>query len=346
MKLNVPDSEICRQAIPALRGYAYQLYRSLEAWLSLNESQSLLLEVAEDFAVLTDEVVQATQVKDTVRSGSVTLRTQSIKAAIDSLWKYQAANPNKDVRLMFLTTSTIGKERGFKFPGGTPGLLYWRAAARHGAEVRILSSFLATLELSDDLCQFLHAATDSEVQQRLLRRIHWECGAAALDQVDKQLRERLVYLSEDTQWFEPSDAGRVRDALFAHLFSAIVGDVHRELTRADLMTVVEKATSIRLSFSQLRQSTIFSVPQFGSVSDTSISAPSPLLVNAADIPGPSPATERKELIRRLTDKLKSTGILWLYGSSGKGKTDISLRVARLSGRSWYLLALRDCSTLR
>ena len=32
------------------------------------------------------------------------------------------------------------------------------------------------------------------------------------------------------------------------------------------------------------------------------------------------------------------------GSSGKGKTDISLRVARLSGRSWYLLALRGCDS--
>ena len=95
MKVNVPDSEICRQAIPALRGYAYQLYRSLEAWLSLDEYQSLLLEVAEDFAVLTDKVVQATQVKDTVRSGSVTLRTQAIKAAIDSFMEISSSEPEQ-----------------------------------------------------------------------------------------------------------------------------------------------------------------------------------------------------------------------------------------------------------
>ena len=296
MKINVPDSEICRQAIPALRGYAYQLYRSLEAWLSLNELQSLLLEVAEDFAVLTEKVVQATQVKDTVRSRSVTLKTQAIKAAIDSLWKYQAANPNKDVRLMFLTTSTIGKERGVKFPGGKPGLRYWREAARHGAEVRVLSSFLTSLQLSEDLLQFLHTATNSEIQERLLRRIQWECGSPALDQVEKQLEDRLVYLGQDTQRFEPSDAIRVRDALFAHLLRAIVGDVHRELTKADLLAVVEEATSIRLSFSQLRQGAISLVGQIGSVSDTLIAAPSPLLLKAADIPGPSPATERKELI--------------------------------------------------
>ena len=185
---------------------------------------------------------------------------------------------------MFLTTSTIGKERGFKFPGGTPGLQYWRTAARHGAEVRTLSSFLTSLDLSEDLRKFLLAATDSEVQERLLRRIYWECGAAALDQVEKQHTERLVYLGNYTQRFEPSDAIRVRDALFARLFRAIVEDVHRELTRADLMNIVEKATSIRVSFSQLRQRDFFLVPQISSVADASIATPSPLLLNAEDIP--------------------------------------------------------------
>ena len=321
MKVNVPDSQICRQAIPALRGYAYQVYRSVEAWLHLNEYQSLFLEVAEDFAVLTGQVVQATQVKDTAPSGSVTLKTKAIKAAIDSFWQFQAANPNKEVHLVFLTTSTIGKEQGVKFPGGEPGLRYWRAAARHGAEVRILSSFLASLTLSEDLDQFLRTATDSEVQGRLLRRIQWECGEAALDQIEKHLMERLVNLGAVAQSFQPSDAARVRDALLVHLYRTILGDVNRELTRADLLKVVEAATTIRMPLSQLRKQELFSMEQIGSRSDTSVVAPTPELINAAEIPGPSPAAERKELIERLAAKLTSKGVLWLHGSSGKGKTD-------------------------
>ena len=205
MKVNIPNSQICRQAIPALRGYMYQVYRSLEAWLSLNNTHSLLLEVAEDFAVLANQALKATQVKDTASSGSVTLRTEAIKAAINFFWQFQAANPSKEVRLVFLTTSSIGREQGVKFPEGEPGLGYWRVASRHGADVRILSSFLASLKISEDLEQFLRTATDSEIQDRLLRRIQWECGAAALDQVDKQVRDRLVYIGEDTQSFEPSD---------------------------------------------------------------------------------------------------------------------------------------------
>ena len=320
----------------------YQVYRSLEAWLSLSNSQSLLLEVAEDFAVLANQSLKATQVKNTAPSKSVTLRTKAIKTAIDSFWQFQAANPDKEVRLVFLTTSTIGKEQGFEFPGGEPGLSYWRVAARHGAEVRILSSFLASLEFSEDLKQFLRTATDSEVQGRLLRRIQWECGAAELDQVDRQVRERLVYIGEANQSFEPSDASRVRDALLAHLFRKIVGDVNRELTRADLMKVVAEATSISIPFAQLRKHGMFPVEKLGSGFDTSFATPAPLLIDTAAIPGPSPAAERKELIAGLTAKLRSKGVLWLHGSSGKGKTYTSLRVAALSGGSWYLLGLRGC----
>ena len=342
MKINIPNSQICRQAIPALRGYMYQVYRSLDAWLRLSNNQSLLLEVAEDFAVLAEQSLTATQVKDTAPSTSVTLRTKAIRVAIDSFWQFQAANPSKEVRLVFLTTSIIGKEQGVEFPEGEPGLSYWRVAARHGAEVRILSSFLASLEFSEDLEQFLHTATDSEIQDRLLRRIQWECGAAALDQVDKQVRERLVYIGEDTQSFEPSDAVRVRDALLVQLFRTIVGEVERELTRADLMKVVEETTSISIPLSQLRKHGVFSLERLGSVSDTSFATPAPVWIDTAAIPGPSPAAERKHLIENLASKLTSKGVLWLHGSSGKGKTDTSLRVAALSGRSWYLLELRAC----
>ena len=343
MKVNVPDSQLCRQAIPALRGYVYQVYRSLEAWLDLNESQSLLLEVAEDFAVLADQVVQATQVKDTAQSGPVTLRTKAIKTAIKSFWEFQSANPTKEVRLVFLTTSAIVKEHGIKFPGDQPGLLYWRTAARHHAEVRILSNFLASLEFPKDLVEFLQTATDPEVQDRLLRRIHWECGAAAMDQVEKSLMDRLIHLGANTESFEPSDAPRVRDALLAQLFRTIVEDEDRVLTRADLMRVVENATTIRVRFSQLRAYGSLSVQNLGSVFPP-FETPTSAWIRAAEIPSPEPSAERKELVSRLTDELTGKGVLWLNGSSGTGKTDTSLRVAAISGGSWYLLGLRGCDS--
>ena len=47
-----PPGERARQAIPALRGYAYQLHQSLAAWIALPKDASLHLEVAEDYATV------------------------------------------------------------------------------------------------------------------------------------------------------------------------------------------------------------------------------------------------------------------------------------------------------
>lgn len=70
--LNVPPEERGRQAANALRGYIYQIYQSLLAWIDLSPSETLYLEVAEDYAVVARDALTAVQVKDTASSGSIT----------------------------------------------------------------------------------------------------------------------------------------------------------------------------------------------------------------------------------------------------------------------------------
>lgn len=50
--LNIPPEELGRQAVDSLRGYIYQIYQSINAWLKIKDDEELLLEVAEDYAVL------------------------------------------------------------------------------------------------------------------------------------------------------------------------------------------------------------------------------------------------------------------------------------------------------
>ena len=83
--LKVPSEELARQAVDALRGYAYQIYQSLFAWIALEPTQELHLEVAEDYAVLAERACSVVQVKD-APSSSVTLNSLSIRKAIQSLW--------------------------------------------------------------------------------------------------------------------------------------------------------------------------------------------------------------------------------------------------------------------
>jgi hypothetical protein len=51
-----------RQAVAALRGYRYQILRSIHEWLTLAEGEILFLEGAEDFDRVSVTHAEATQV--------------------------------------------------------------------------------------------------------------------------------------------------------------------------------------------------------------------------------------------------------------------------------------------
>ena len=54
-----------RQAHNQLRGYLYQIWHSVNAWLGLADNEILYLEGAEDFDIASDDAATAVQVKDT-----------------------------------------------------------------------------------------------------------------------------------------------------------------------------------------------------------------------------------------------------------------------------------------
>ena len=58
-----------RQAHNQFRGFLYQIWHSVNAWLDLADDEILYLEGAEDFDTISDDTATATQVKDTQRSG-------------------------------------------------------------------------------------------------------------------------------------------------------------------------------------------------------------------------------------------------------------------------------------
>jgi hypothetical protein len=52
-----------RQAVPALRGYRYQIPRTVYEWLDLKEGTRLYLDGAEDFDIVSFTTAEATHVK-------------------------------------------------------------------------------------------------------------------------------------------------------------------------------------------------------------------------------------------------------------------------------------------
>src|SRR5438270_5378263 len=121
-----PQGDVARQAVATLRGYAFQLYGSVLAWLELKEVEDLFLEVAEDYAVVARDALKAVQAKETRASGAVTLNTPGVREAINSFVDLSRRNPTRTVSLRYFTTSPIGLEKEVADRiAGMSGLEYW-----------------------------------------------------------------------------------------------------------------------------------------------------------------------------------------------------------------------------
>jgi hypothetical protein len=117
-----PIGDVERQAVTALRGYAYQIASAALAWLDAAENGRIYLEVAEDYATVAQQSLDAIQVKDTAGSGSVTLNTEAVREAVDSFVRLTRDNKNRHVQLRYLTTAPIGVElKVADRPGGWRG---------------------------------------------------------------------------------------------------------------------------------------------------------------------------------------------------------------------------------
>jgi hypothetical protein len=246
-----PKGDPAAQAIASLRGYAYQLYASGLAWLSLSNEDELFLEVAQDYATAVRGALAAVQVKDT--ASTVTINSENSRQALDGFVDLVERNPGRRVTLRFLSTATIGRELKTEHRvGAEPTLLYWNRA-REDAAIAPLRDVLNGLDLTNRVKDFIARRGDEALRDDLVRRIHWDCGAPPLDAIKRQLEERLVvYAAEKLQ--VPSDEARhLSAAVLQRLLEVIVEpDVHkRKLTSADLLSLLGDATRISLARSDV-----------------------------------------------------------------------------------------------
>lgn len=320
--LTIPLEDQASQAVAGLRGYVYQAWVSAIAWTRLRPGETLLLEVADDYATLSAGALDLSQVKDTAASGSVTLRDPGVVAAINRLWRFRQANPGLEVSLAFLTTASPGRERGLPFPGGVPGLVYWRTAARDGTDLGPLRGALAQLPLAEDLKAWLEQADDAALRATLLRPLRFACAEPALPELEVLLEDSLAHLCS-TAGARGADVRSLRNGLLIEVLrTAVLPDAEmRRLDRDQLIArILEAAT-----------------PGFPDLGGGSLSG----VLDPIDGPaGDRNLIGRPEATQALADRLAS-GRGWLYGPSGIGKSALARTLAVGANRPWYSLDLRD-----
>lgn len=320
----IPPEELGRQAVAALRGYAYQVWTSALAWARLQPGEILLLEVADDYGTISSEVLALTQVKDTAASGSVTLANRGVLDAINRLWRFKKANPDLKVSLTYLTTALIGHERSQRFPDGRPGLEYWRVAARDDADTTPLRRALSQSSLDADLVSWVQTTSDDILRAELLRPIRFAAAEPPLAEIETLLSEALAHLCA-TAGARGTDIQKLRNAMVIDVLrTATAADPEaRHLSRADLIA-------------RIRESGLSDLPGLGHAGGLRVLD----RVEATSLG--TPAASRPAAERALALAL-SNGAAWLYGPSGIGKTALSRTLVGGSNRPWFSVDLRDMS---
>ncbi|KQW87353.1 hypothetical protein ASC94_28630 [Massilia sp. Root418] len=247
-----------RQAIASLRGYVYQLYASCLAWLELPPNAELHLEVAEDYAVALSGAVTACQIKD-VTDSTVTINTGDVRDAIDNYFYLVKHNPGRTVRMRFMTTAVVTKE---KDPShricGQATLAFWTEAAAAAqpdqAKLATLHALLVNLPLKADTQAGLNAITPQRLPQALLRNISWDCGQPDLGNIERDAIERLAALGNANGQWLPADAPRLFTVMIWEVIRTVLQTAagKRVLRQAQLQLLLSQASSTPVPTHQLR----------------------------------------------------------------------------------------------
>lgn len=239
-----------REATAAMRGFRYQILRSVQVWLDLRETELLVLEGAEDLDRIGHRETTAEQVKDTVGSGAVTLGSAKVRAAIANFWGHKERNPEVNLCFRYLTTSKIGQEKRSPFGRARAGLKMWmeiRAdpeAKLAETKAAMIGRFLAEQDVHpESLRVFLRTAGARSIIDGLIRPIEWLTAQSDCSAVVRQIEERLVAIGEK-RGLNVEDSKLVIGSLCEAAWKAATNPDRKPLRRADMLTVFDDATRI------------------------------------------------------------------------------------------------------
>ncbi|MBV1930019.1 MAG: hypothetical protein KUG81_10970, partial [Gammaproteobacteria bacterium] len=339
-----PNGDRAREATDALRGYVYQIYQSCLAWIELRDDELLFLEVAEDFSILAAQALEAVQVKATAKN--VTINSSDIVTSIDSFVALQLENPDLQVRVRHLTTSSIGREKlAVDRIGDTPALESWRKLAK-GGDVDSFRKILENSKLATRTKGYIRELDNEKFRGEFLKRIHFDCGALDAQFVERQLRSKLAKLLIDRGGIH-SQVDRCFNSLFMHLLTLATKKTDRVVDRHELEILLEHATKILVSHAQLElqnqlinQALTASLPQTKNIMATGLIKSGPI----DDVPFQAARASRTSQIDNIEASLLQWGVSWIYGAAGVGKTfGARLAAWRFNG-NWATVYLRGLNT--
>ena len=331
-----------RQATNQLRGYLYQIWHSVNAWLDLAENEILYLEGAEDFDKVSGDTATAVQVKDT--GHNITLRSQEVNDAINHYWELRANNPDRRVKFRLLTRSKIGVEQGNPF-GNQPGLHVWSRCSGDKASITKISEFLQDEgKISEEVTDFLKQTEPQQIYEQLIEPITWETDSKEAGSVEQSISEKLIYHG-DRHGISPSDAKKVVDHLLKKALTVATQKENRELTRVRFLEIFADNTRVSVPIQDIRAqqpidlTVVLDNIKTALIGDSSDITIQPQLPIQDTIPPLylDVVVPRTDLLTSIQTKLQSEGIAVIQGGVDNGKTTLAKLTANAIDGDWYWL---------
>jgi hypothetical protein len=340
-----------RQAAAALRGYRYQILRSIHEWLTLAEGEILFLEGAEDFDRVSATHAEATQVKNVASRTKLTLRSAAAVAAIDSCWQLVKSNPGRTLWVNFLTTAATGIEEGAPFGPARPGIQVWEEASRAGGphadvnaeELRVF--LVGEGRVSDDLLQFLGSASASDVRQQLLSHLAWHTNEPSIGDVEAAVLRKLRAVCWERK-VSVAYAEKIRDSLERMTWLTATKAADRALRIEDFFRVFDEVTTVPVPYGTLEALlTSVSALQMSGMRSLGTSSAAVSIVSVSRT-GPPPPLIGKRIARgslkqQIADALQKCGLAYVHGTSGTGKTTQAALFAHGDREAFVWVNCRD-----
>ena len=310
----------------------------------------LHLEVAQDYALLVSGALEAVEVKDTYRSGTVTLHSSNVRKAIANFVTLQQNNPSIEVHLRFLTTSEIGSERGAtQIPPGQTGIGYWRACAS-GADVQPMRQVLEDPMFPQEVRSFCQERDGAALRRDLFQRIHWDCGRPCFSVLRQELEDRLLVACSERLGVRSQEVSTLSDLVLALVLrrTIVVPASSRVLRKSDLYRAIDHATQMSVPRAFVRDLQVLVSDVLPAMRSALGSRELPLFdpgyfIDTQELPVQRRLIPRKAVTPLVMAAMRTHGVCVLYGSSGVGKSTVARAVAEDNGESAMLVSFRGLS---
>ena len=235
-----------RRANDSIRGFVYQLWVAVDAWIDLKSDEILYVEGAEDIDILENDNAQTIQVKDNKASGKLSLGNAKAIEAINNFWELKCKNEGIKIHFKYLTTAEIAFEKsGDK---KCKGIEVWDLCRKEkdkdlDAKITYIKNLLLLKpkHLSSSLRDFLEASNNAQIKAELIDEFEWIYNQPELENIVEQINSKILTIGGQDRLSVP-DAKTLANTLYMIIQNMAISKKPQPLTHKDFLEHFDNAS--------------------------------------------------------------------------------------------------------